>query len=107
MRDAMWARGVVRNHAIQAECNVRHGTGYVRTMWGSCAAQFSLSYIEYCHPTPPQGRYAGFGALYTVPLQAEPPDIFRYTTTYTSGEYHRFLRMQANSYLSRSRAVTD
>ena len=68
--------GVVRTHAIQPECNVRHGTGYVRTMCGSCAAQFSLSYIEYCHPTPTHVTYDGFGALYAFPLHAKQGDIF-------------------------------
>ena len=97
MRNAMWARGVVRNHAIQAECNVRHGTGYVRTMWGACAAQFALSYIEYCPLPHPKGDMMVFGALYTCPLQAEPHAFFRYTSTYTSGKYHRILRMQVNS----------
>ena len=100
--------GVVRTHAIQPECNVRHGTGYVRTMWGSCAAQFCLSYIEYCHPTPRQVRYDGFGALYAFPLHAKPGDIlFRSASTYTSGEYHRILHMRVNSYFTRSRPITD
>ena len=68
--------GFVRTHAIQPECNVRHGTGYVRTMWGSCAAQYSLSYIEYCHPTPTHVTYDGVGALYAFPLHAKQGDIF-------------------------------
>ena len=68
--------GFVRTHAIQPGCNVRHGTGYVRTMWGSCAAQYSLSYIEYCHPTPTHVTYDGVGALYAFPLHAKQGDIF-------------------------------
>ena len=63
--------GVVRNHEIHAGCTVRHRTGYVRTMWGPCAAQFSLNYIDDCHPTPPQGMYNGCWSLVHIPLTSK------------------------------------
>ena len=66
-----WNAGVVRNHEIHAGCNVRHRTRYVRTMWGTCAAQFSLNYIDYCHPTPPHGMYNGCRSLVHIPLTSK------------------------------------